>query len=144
MKRNVTLIFSIVIIILAIIFSKYYERKQINDEIKKFNFKYEQFNNKEILGTEIATVINQAVDDNEKAYIKKDEKGKYIQDDVESVNIEVKITDLDDKIYTMETLYNGGMSEFVKYYNTIKFKCTNIQYNSTGRVKYMLFEQTSS
>ena len=47
-----------------------------------------------------------------------------------------------DKVYNMETLYGGGMNNFLQYYNQIKFKCTKIEYHkSTNRIKYMLFEQ---
>ena len=74
--------------------------------------------------------------------IKKDENNKYIQDDINSIYIEIKITEFaEEETYTMETLYNGGMNEFVKYYGQIEFKCDIIDYNSKGQVKYMLFEQ---
>ena len=67
--------------------------------------------------------------------------GKYIDNKSNSINIDVKIID-NDKIYTMETLYNGGMENFIQYYNQIKFKCTIIEYHKdTNKVKYMLFEQ---
>ena len=70
-----------------------------------------------------------------------DKKGKYIDNKSNSINIDVKIID-NDKIYTMETLYNGGMENFIQYYNQIKFKCTIIEYHKdTNKVKYMLFEQ---
>ena len=47
-----------------------------------------------------------------------------------------------DSIYQMETIYNGGIQNFINYYSNIKFKCVDIQYhNATGKVKYMLFEQ---
>ncbi len=145
MKQTIIFILSIIIITLSLVLSKYFEYKEKDSEIKGFNSKYEQYANKEIAGIDIATIINQAVDDNEKAYIKKDEKGKYIQNDEDSINIEVKITDLsEEKIYTMETLYNGGISEFVRYYGQINFKCSKIDYNKNGHVKYMLFEQISS
>ena len=142
MKKTLLIILSIFIIILVILLSKFYEYKDIEKEIQQFNIKYEQYSEKEITGLDIANIINQAVDDNEKSFIKKDEKGRYIHDDTKSVNIEVKINDLkEEEIYTMETLYNGGMSEFVKYYDDIKFKCIEKQYNIKNKIKYMLFEQ---
>lgn len=145
MKRTLIFVLSIVLIVCTMILSKYYEYKQNDDEIKKFNVKYERYLDKEILGTDIATIVNQAVDDNEQAFIKKDENGKYIQDNEKYINIEIKITDLEeDKIYTMETLYHGGMGNFALLYDQIKFKCGKIEYNSKGKVKYMLFEQISS
>ena len=142
MNRTLIIIISVILIICAILLSMFYTNKQKYNEIKKFNMRYEYYLNKEIIGTNIATIINQAVDDNEKAMIKKNEKNKYIQNDINSVYIEIKITEFaEDQIYTMETLYNGGINEFVKYYGQIKFKCGNIDYNSKGQVKYLLFEQ---
>ena len=142
MNRTLIIIISIILIICAIFLSMFYRNKQKYNEQQKFNIRYEKYLYNEILGTDIATIINQAVDDNEKAMVKKDENNKYIQNDINTVNIEIKITEFaEEETYTMETLYNGGMNEFVKYYGQIKFKCDKIDYNSKGKVKYMLFEQ---
>ena len=62
--------------------------QMLTDEYKAY-MPYEQYLEKEILGTDIATVINKAVDDNEKAFIKKDDENRYIQNDTNSINIEV-------------------------------------------------------
>ena len=142
MNRTLIIIISIILIICAIFLSMFYRNKQKYNEQQKFNIRYEKYLYNEILGTDIATIINQAVDDNEKAMVKKDENNKYIQNDINTVNIEIKITEFaEEETYTMETLYNGGMNEFVKYYGQIEFKCDIIDYNSKGQVKYMLFEQ---
>ena len=142
MKKIVIIIITIVIIAVVIFLSKYYNYKAEKSEIDTFNSQYEKYLDREIYGSELASVINKAVDDNEKAGIKKDENGKYIQNDENSVNIEVKIIDLEeDTIFTMETLYGGGMEQFVQYYGMIKFKCTDVKYNSLGYISYMLFEQ---
>ena len=142
MNRTLIIIISVILIICVGLLSLFYTNKQKYNELQKFNMRYEQYLNKEILGTNIATIINQAVDDNEKAMIKKDENNKYIQDDINSIYIEIKITEFaEEETYTMETLYNGGMNEFVKYDGQIIFKCDKIEYNSKGQVKYMLFEQ---
>jgi hypothetical protein len=142
MKKTLIIIIAIFIVILSILLSKYYDLREEQNVVKEFNLKYEQYLDKEIYGTDIATIINKAVDDNENSFIEKDENGKYIQNDTSSVNIEIKIHDLEeDTIYTMETLYNGGMAEFVQYYNTVLFKCSSVEYNSAGQISYMLYEQ---
>ena len=47
-----------------------------------------------------------------------------------------------EKTYKMETIYNKGTEEFMQYYGNIQFKCSKIEYHqSTGKVKYLLFEQ---
>ena len=142
MRNTLSIILSIVLAFCAILLSKYYQNKEKYNQKEDFNYKYEKYLNKETLGTDIATLINQAVNDNERAMVKKDENGKYIQDNEKSVYIEIKITEFkEEQIYTMETLYSGGMNEFVKYYGQIPFKCSKVKYNSKGRVKYMLFDQ---
>ena len=73
----------------------------------------------------------------------RDEKGFYIQNDINSVIIEIKISD-NDTTYKMETLYNGGMPTFIQYYGDISFECTKIDYNKNGRVSFMIFEQKTS
>ena len=108
---------------------------------RKENMPFESYYNQEIYGTELTTIINKAIDNNNNNGVLKDKKGKYIDNKSNSINIDVKIID-NDKIYTMETLYNGGMENFIQYYNQIKFKCTIIEYHKdTHKVKYMLFEQ---
>ena len=142
MKKTVFYIICIVIVICVMITGKLFSAKDYLVEIKKFNTKYEKYIDKEIIGTELASIINQAVDDNEYERIKKDENGKYVQNDETSINIEVKITEFDDEqIFTMETLYGGGMEQFVKYYGQIPFKSVKVEYNENKRIKYILFEQ---
>lgn len=142
MKKILIYILVGVVVVICLFLSKYYEFKQNNQAINEFNIEYLKYKDKEIYGIDIGNIVNKAVNDNENNLIEKDEKGKYIQDEIKSINIEVKINDEEkDKIYTMETLYSGGMVQFVKYYGQILFKCSQIEYNSQGRVKYMLFEQ---
>ena len=142
MKKTIIYIVSIVIVICVLIASKLYTSKEYLIKIKEFNNKYEKYTSNEIVGTEVASIINQAVDDNEYERIKKDKNGKYIQNDKNSINIEIKITEFsEEQIYTMETLYNGGIEQFVKYYGQIRFKATDIKYNENKRIKYILFEQ---
>ncbi len=140
MKKILIFILIIVIIIVAIFSVKYFNYKAELNELKKVNAEYEAYLNKEIYGTDIGTVINKAVDSNEKNSVPKDEQGFYIQNDTNSIKIEIKIID-NDTTYQMETLYSGGMTTFVQYYSSITFECTEIEYNSKGRVNYMLFEQ---
>ena len=134
MKNSILYIVTIVIIILAVLISKIIDFKNANNEIRKFNSKYEETLDKEIYGVDIATLINKAIDDNGKENLAKD--------DEEYINIDIKITDfVKDKTYNMEIFYNGGIEQFVKFYSNILFKCTEIKYSKSGKVNYMLFEQ---
>jgi len=149
MKKNLLIIICTVIIIVAIILGNYYNYKAKVTELKEYNLQYEVYLDKEIYGTEIATVINKAIDNNEKNEVEKEKIEKeektyyfYKQNDINSIKVEVKIID-NDKIYQMESLYQGEIDKFVQYYNFIKFKCTKMKYNKAGKVSYMMFEQIS-
>ena len=107
------------------------------------NLEYETYLNKEVSGRDLTTAINHAVDNNEKNKVSKDENGLYIANDLNSIEIEIKISD-NDTTYKMETLYNGGMETFILYYGDISFECTKIDYNKQGKICYMIFEQKSS
>ena len=83
-----------------------------------------------------------AVNKNIRKNVQKDKSGNYIENDTNSIKIDIKMIDDDNKIYSMEKLYNGGMDKFVEYYSGITFRCTQLTYHKkTNRVKYMLFEQ---
>ena len=143
MKKFV--IFLIIVIIIVCIISYMYLNSIATKNITiSENKSYESYINREIFGSTLASVINKAVSDNQKNNVEKDSKGFYKGNDENSIKIQVKITD-NDTLYDMETFYNGGMENFIKYYNQIKFKCTDIEYHkSTNKLKYMLFEQITN
>ena len=109
--------------------------------VQKENLEFEIYINKEISGTALATIINKALDENQKHEVLKDKNGKYINNEKDSINIDIKFID-NDVIYNFEKIYNGGIQKFVNYYRDIIFVCTNVEYHdSTGKIKYMKFEQ---
>lgn len=140
--KKIAMFFLIVIIIIVGISYMYLNYKTNYNQAKKENTEYESYYNKEIYGTDLATIINKAVDNNKKNEVEKDNKGKYINNDRNSINIDIKMLDDNGTIYNMERIYNGGTTRFVQYYNQIKFKCTKIEYHQkTKKIKYMFFEQ---
>lgn len=143
MKKFV--LFLVIIVIILCGFSYIYITYQANYKIaKKQNMAFEEYLNQEVYGADLATVINKAVDNNVKNHVEKNDKGFYIDNNENSISISVKMLD-DGKTYNMETFYQSGLENFIKYYNKIKFKCMNLQYHDkTHKVKYMLFEQITS
>lgn len=110
-------------------------------EAQKENQHFETFYQQEIYGTELVTIMNKAVDHNERNEVPKNGKGRYLNNDSNSIEIRIKMLD-NEKNYPMETIYNGGIDKFIQYYSEIKFKCVEIQYHvTTNKVKYLLFEQ---
>lgn len=129
---------AITIIICAMMYINY---KSMFKNIKKDNLQFEYYNQKEVSGADIATLINKAVDNNVKFNVDKDSKGKYIENSENSIKIQIYITEYD-KTYDMETFYNGGIDRFVQNYGDIKFKCTQIDYHETSkRIKKIYFRQ---
>lgn len=131
----------VVIVIVIVVAMAYINYKATLNNIKEDNFTFEYYNQKEILGTEVATLINKAVDNNIKFNVSKDENGKYIENNENSINIQIYILD-NETTYDMETIYSGGIDKFVQNFGSIKFKCTYLEYHDiTKRVKKVYFEQ---
>ena len=139
--KKIAIFFLIIIIIVVGISYMYLNYKANYNETKLKNVEFESYYNQEIYGGDLTTIINKAVDNNISNGVEKNNKGKYLDNQKNSINIDIKMLD-NDKVYNMETLYGGGMNNFLQYYNQIKFKCTKIEYHkSTNRIKYMLIEQ---
>lgn len=139
--KKIAIFFVVIIFIVVTMFYLYINYKNNYNSIQKDNRQFESYYNQETYGANLATIINKAMDNNYKNNIEKDSNGKYIENDTNSINIDIKMID-NDTTYNMEKIFNGGISTFTSYYNQIKFKCTKIDYHKkTGRIKYMLFEQ---
>ena len=139
--KKIIIFFVIILIIISSISYIYLNYKSDYNMAKKANLQFEKYLNKEAYGTDVATAINTAIDNNTKNEIEKNNKGIYLNNNKNSINIEIKMSD-NDSIYQMETIYNNGIQNFINYYGNIKFKCTNLEYHkSTNKVKYLLFEQ---
>lgn len=142
MKKFIVL-FSIVIIVVVTVAFNYMNYTNEQNEIKNYNLEFEKNYQKEIYGIDLTTIINRVINNNENNNVEKDQNNRYINNEKNSIKIEVKMTDIDE-VFAMETLYNGGMEQFVQYYANIQFKCTKIEYHKkTGKISYMYFEQIS-
>ena len=139
--KKIFIFLVIVVIIVAIVGFKYISYKNEYSIIQNENAEFEEYKDKEVYGLTVGTMINKAVDKNTKNKIEKDDSGNFIQNDSNSIEIEIYMTD-NETTYKMETIYNGGTEQFVQYYGNIKFKCSKVEYHeNTGIIKYMLFEQ---
>lgn len=102
---------------------------------------YESFYNQNVLGTDFISLINKAIDNNEKNLVDKDEDGNYIDNEKNSIKIEVKFQELD-KVISMESINKQGIYQFLQNFGAYSFRCTKIEYHqSTKNIKYMYFEQ---
>ena len=136
------IIFLVVILMIIATISYIYLNYKVSYNLaQKENYQFESYYNQEVFGPDVATVINKAVDKNSINNILKDNKGNFIENDTNSIKIDIKFLD-DDKTHKMEEIFNNGIGTFMQYYSQIKFKCTKIEYHkTTKKVRYMLFEQ---
>ena len=141
-KAFICLIILIVIgsIVAVVFISNNYKQAT---EIKNINKQYEEYLNKELFGTDVTTVINRAMNSNEKNKIEKDEKGFFIENDTNSIKVEIVMLNEEGKeTYQMETIDKVGINQFINNFNLIIFKCSNIEYHDkTKMVKKIVFEQ---
>ena len=141
MKKIIIFILSVFLVVICIVSYSVYQKNENTAQIGVDNRTYESYYNKEVLGTDIISIINKAIDSNEKNDIKMGKDGNYIEDEKNSIRIEIKFKELD-KVITMERINNVGIEKFWSNYGSLSFKCTKIEYHEkTHRVKYMYFEE---
>lgn len=141
MKQSFLIILAIIFIVICIVSGTIINLQAENKEINKYNLEYEKYLNKELFGTEIATLISKVIDQNERNNIQKDENGYYINNNQNSIKIDLKMVTIE-KTYPMETIYNNQITNFVQNFNQIKFKCIKIEYHEqTGKISKLIFEE---
>ena len=84
--------------------------------------------------------------DNDKNRIAKDEKGFYISDNKNSIQMDLVMITNEEKgettTYKMEAIAKVGVTEFIKNFNTAKFQCTKKEYHAeTGKIAYIEITQ---
>lgn len=138
-KQTIIILILLVVIVIAVAFAVS-QNVQKQRELSNYNNQYEQYRNVEVYGTDVATLINKAVNNNEKCEVPKDENGYYITNNTDSVKIYLKLQSEGDN-YPMERIVKLGITEFVKNFNLETFTCTSINYhNETGKVSEVYFE----
>ena len=143
MKKIVFSILLIIIVMVSTIYYIYFNNIAILNNAKKENQSFEAYYEKEMTGAELVTFINKGSNSNIDNNIQKDENGKYIDNGINSINIDIKFMD-SDVMLNFEKVYDNGTDTFIGYYRDIIFKCMDIQYHEkTKMVKYMLFEQVT-
>ena len=140
MKKIVIFIIC-VIIILTVFAYIYYNYKWKKNDIDSNNMIYKMAYEKELNGNNLATIINKALDTNEKNKIEKDDNGFYIENNENSIKIEIKFKQ-SEHVFQMEMIYLNDISEFIRLYGQAIFKCVKIEYhNKTNLVKYLYFQE---
>ena len=140
MKKSVVLVVIILVVLTLIGIVHYRNEQQRIQEILKYNLLYEEYNKEGLNGLDVTTIINKAVNNNERNSVEKDEYGFYIDNKTDSVIIDVKMI-IDGEIYRMEQINQLGIGDFTEYFAEVKFNCIEVKYHEeTGKISYMLFE----
>lgn len=140
MKKSLILVATLILVIIIIVAVKINDLQKQKQEILNYNKEFEYYCNKEILGTDITTLINKATDNNEKNDIQKDENGLYIPNDENSIKIYIKMK-FTENIYPMESFYTAGINDFTKYFGSINFKSSKVNYHENGKISSITFEE---
>lgn len=139
--KKIAIFFIIIIAIVSTVAYIYLNQIATNRQLQKENAQFNIKKEQEMTGQELATILNRILDTNEKNKIQKDKNGNYIENNENSIKMDITFTDVD-ITYNIERIGQAGISNFVQNYRGIIFKCSEVQYHkSTGRIKYIRFEQ---
>ncbi len=147
MKKVFFSIILVVILILVFITVAISQKNAESNSLKSFNSEYEQYLGQTLYGTDILTIINKAIDNNEKYAIEKDNEGYYLENEENVVKVELTLLSLDEEgntkevTHQMERLNQIGLDKFIMSFNLTEFKCTNIEYTDSGRVHTIYLKQ---
>lgn len=104
MKKTFIIILILIIVVITAFTTWYIQTSKIKQEITNYNLEYESlYSNGTLNGVNLTTVINKAINNNEKYSIKKDENDVYINDNNNYIEIYVKLTQ-DGENYPMEAI----------------------------------------
>ena len=89
--KKFLIFFVIIIVIVSIVAVQYSSYKVEQDTIKQENAEFEQYKDKEIYGLDLATIINKVMDKNIKNEIPKDNQNMFIENETNSIKMEIYI-----------------------------------------------------
>lgn len=142
MKKVIFVILLIFVAIIACFCMNYKEAVKTQSQAIKFNSEFEFYNRESVFGTDVTTIINKAINNNEKYNVPKDEQKQYIADDEYSIKIYVYMM-INQTTYPMEMLNDRGLKEFTQYFGEVEFKCTDVKYHEkNGKIAEMTFAAT--
>ena len=104
MKKTIIIIFAFVIIVLALFVGWYNEALAEKRIVATYNSEYEQYTEQTINGVDLTTVINKAMDNNEKYSLEKDENDLYINDNENYIEVYIKLNE-EGEDFPMESFY---------------------------------------
>ncbi len=143
MKKTLFIIIGVFAIIVLFLTFALINAKSANQGLRRINREYESFLNKNIYGTELATLINKSMEYNKEKHVEKDKDGFFKENNINSIKIYIKMKD-SKNTYQMEKIFALGTEQFVELFNISMFRCEDLSYhNETGQIAKMVFKQIS-
>lgn len=143
MKKTITLLVILFILITLVVGVAITQNNKQLAKIRQINQQYEIYLDKEIYGTDVASIINKIVDFNSKNQVAKNEEGIFLENDTNSIKGEIQFL-YDEEVVThpVEAVYNRGLNSFISNFNVTKFKLITIQYHEqTKQVSLIVLKQ---
>ena len=144
MKKILIMILVCVITIVTICFAWYTEYSKHKYEVTKINNEFLAYEKSIVKINTIVSLMNKAIDLNNKNKIPKDENNIYEENDKNSIKVYLKVKSSDS---TMEMekliLYKNAGVEKVEYaFSDLIFEVSDVQYHQkTGQVKSITFQE---
>lgn len=139
--KKIAIFFIVILAIVSTVSYIYLSEQAKYKEAQKENAKFDIKEGQEVNGQELATLINLVIDTNKKNEVLLDDNGYYIDNEKNSINLDITFTDID-VTYNANRIGQAGITNFVQNYRNIIFKCNKVQYHeSTGKLQFIGFEQ---
>lgn len=144
MKKILIIIIVAVITVVAVFTGKYIELSKQKSEVKKINNEFLAYQKSIVKINKIVTLMNRAIDINNKNNIEKDENGIYEENNTNSIKVYLKVKSSDSKMEMERLMLNdkAGVEKVEYAFSDLIFEMTNVEYHKkTGQVKSITFEE---
>ena len=132
MKKTIIVLFCIFIAIIISLYTYYQSAQSVWQGVKKFNYLFEQFFDKDIFGADVVTIMSKAIYNNNQYYIAKNEENKFIEDNKDCIKVMIKFKDVD-KTFDMESIEKAGIESFMQNFSKSTFKVVEHDYNEDSK-----------
>ncbi len=144
MKKILIIILIAVVTAIAIFSGRYIELANKKSEINKINNEFLAYQKSIVKINKIVTLMNRAIDINNKNNIEKDENGIYEENNTNSIKVYLKVKSSDSKMEMERLMLNdkAGVEKVEYAFSDLIFEMTNVEYHQkTGQVKSITFEE---
>ena len=132
MKKTIIVLFCIFIAIIISLYTYYQSTQSVLQGVKKFNYQFEQYFDKEIYGADVVTIMSKAIDNNNQYNIARDEENKFVEDNKNCLKVMIRFKDVDKK-FDMESIEKAGIEGFMQNFSKSTFKIIEYKYNEESK-----------